>query len=503
MLLAANAVTEVLEDPLAFRNAVTILSVLTVIVLVVWLIALNVSRRQAGPAREASNLEPFLPDEALEDRRLERVLAVALFWSAILAVGLVVYGVFEPDRQTNTAAMLTERGIERGQSLYANAQSEHYNSALSLGCATCHGQTGEGGAANFVIPVDQIPNEQWEALGVAEADRSPVQVSWQAPALNTSLLKYPQNKDNCNPVETLANPLCRSQVYDIITYGRPGTPMPAWGVQGGGAKNTQAVQDLVDYMGVLQTQYLAELATEGKTPADVAAELIEPLDIDALETVPAAEFQSATADVNVSNVFLVGLQNARTATADLATAEACLAAAERDADASATVTACKKLIESNPEAASNLRNGAASWVAAQRYLVGVTQDRLSELRLLGAGFDRGDRIAEGALLFETNCARCHTRNWSVYAASGTNPSAPAPLPQGSGAFGPSLVDGSTLTQFVTPESQVSFVTTGSVYQQAYGVRGIGTGKMPGFGEVLTPEQIEAIVAYERSLGPVG
>ena len=504
MLLAANAVTEVLENPLEFRNAITILSTLAVIVLAVWLIAINVSRRKAGAEREPANLAKYLPDEDLEDRRLERVLAVALFWSAIIAVGLVVYGVFEPDRQTRTAEMLDERSIERGEALYANAQSEHYNSALSLACATCHGQTGEGGAASFVIPVDQIPEEQWEALEVAAADRRPISVSWQAPALNTALLKYPVHKDNCSPVETLANPLCRSQVYDIITYGRPGTPMPAWGVQGGGAKNTQAVTDLVNYIGVLQEEYLAELAKEGKTPADVAADLIEPLDVERLVTASSSEFQSATADVDPSNLFLVALQNARTAVTDLSAAEACLQTVETSGARRDDATeACKKLIENDPTVLEDLRSGAASWVAAQRYLVATTQARLDELALLGAAYDDGDQVAEGALLFQANCARCHTRNWSVYAASGTNPYAPAPLPQGSGAFGPSLVDGATLSQFVTPDSQVDFVTIGSVYQQAYGVRGIGTGKMPGFGAVLTPEQIEAIVAYERSLGPVG
>ena len=35
--------------------------------------------------------------------------------------------------------------------------------------------------------------------------------------------------------------------------------------------------------------------------------------------------------------------------------------------------------------------------------------------------------------------------------------------------------------------------------EAYGIRGISSGRMPHFGAVLTKEQIEAIMAYERTL----
>ena len=38
------------------------------------------------------------------------------------------------------------------------------------------------------------------------------------------------------------------EVNDIITYGRPGTPMQPWGVPGGGPKNVQSINDLVAYI---------------------------------------------------------------------------------------------------------------------------------------------------------------------------------------------------------------------------------------------------------------
>jgi mono/diheme cytochrome c family protein len=74
---------------------------------------------------------------------------------------------------------------------------------------------------------------------------------------------------------------------------------------------------------------------------------------------------------------------------------------------------------------------------------------------------------------------------------------------GGGAFGPNLRDAVELRQF--PEladglkKHVEFVTVGSDFQKQYGTQGIGSGRMPGFGQLLSPEQIELIVKYERSL----
>ena len=42
------------------------------------------------------------------------------------------------------------------------------------------------------------------------------------------------------------------EVEQIITYGRPGTPMQPWGVLGGGPKNEQTIADLVAYIESIQ-----------------------------------------------------------------------------------------------------------------------------------------------------------------------------------------------------------------------------------------------------------
>ncbi len=46
---------------------------------------------------------------------------------------------------------------------------------------------------------------------------------------------------------------------------------------------------------------------------------------------------------------------------------------------------------------------------------------------------------------------------------------------------------------------IDFIKNGSTQGAKYGTQGQGTGRMPGFGNMLTQEQIEAIVEYVRSL----
>jgi len=175
----------------------------------------------------------------------------------------------------------------------------------------------------------------------------PRQVQWLAPALNTVMLRY-------RPEE----------VKTIITYGRAGTPMPPWGVAGGGALNDQQIEDLISYL-------------------------------DSIKLKPAEVMKKAQADYG----------------------------------------------------------------------------------------------NDGAKIFEGSCARCHTLGFS-YGDPGV---------AGGGAFGPNLTGGSTTRQFPTQALHIEWVTNTAAVGQKYGVRGISKGYMPFFGQMLTPEQIKAVVDYERSL----
>jgi mono/diheme cytochrome c family protein len=88
-----------------------------------------------------------------------------------------------------------------------------------------------------------------------------------------------------------------------------------------------------------------------------------------------------------------------------------------------------------------------------------------------------------------SCARCHTLGWS-YDDPGVT---------GQGAYGWNLTGGSTNSHFASEDDMVKFIKNGSVNGKLYGLNGQGNGRMPGFGAVLTDEQIRAVVEYVRSL----
>jgi hypothetical protein len=132
-----------------------------------------------------------------------------------------------------------------------------------------------------------------------------------------------------------------------------------------------------------------------------------------------------------------------------------------------------------------------------------------------------------------SCARCHTYGWSFDGASDyvrEENGRDGPIPEladgyvtAGGFFGPNLTGGSTLSQFETAIGQSAFITRGQAIGQTYGRGGSGgNGQMPGFGALteanpvgpgmgpgsgivfeypalLTDEQIDAIVAFERTL----
>lgn len=94
-------------------------------------------------------------------------------------------------------------------------------------------------------------------------------------------------------------------------------------------------------------------------------------------------------------------------------------------------------------------------------------------------------LASGAY----SCARCHTPGWS-WGEPGVS---------GQGAFGWNLTGGRAAAQFPNEADMIAFIKNGSVYGAKYGIQGQGSGRMPGFGSMLTDEQIRAVVEYVRSL----
>jgi mono/diheme cytochrome c family protein len=400
-------------------------------------IAFRVVRLKNNKEPEPENLTPFFDDEVLEGAHLERVLAVALIALVVSVVGLLAYFVWEPFRETAAASGFHEQSVARGATLFADAQSKAYNSTKSLLCANCHGADGGGGVASAVIKSED-PRCDPTATPTADTPTYclPQKVAWAAPNLQLAPLRY-----------------SRAQLTQIITYGRPGTPMPAWGVASGkGALQAQSINDLVNYVESLATTSDKAQAADGLETASCTARAAC-VGRKQLED-PATR---AAADKWVTD-----------AKADLAAA-----VAQRDA-------------------------APASQVATYDKLVLEKQDTLQAAE----GWQQTTQSpTDGAISFANNCARCHTRGWSYFDAS--NPEAnPPPGIMGGGAYGPNLTNGDVNNQFPPPtgeEELFSWISIGVPANEAYGIRGISSGRMPHFGAVLTKNQIEEIMAYERSL----
>jgi mono/diheme cytochrome c family protein len=121
---------------------------------------------------------------------------------------------------------------------------------------------------------------------------------------------------------------------------------------------------------------------------------------------------------------------------------------------------------------------------------------LAAQKLVDAGKYTTVDAAMGEALFNLDinsgaysCARCHTEGWSY-----GSPEVP-----GQGAFGWNLTGGSTASHFPSEQDMIDFIKSGSVVGQRYGKQAQGSGRMPGFGSLLSDEQIKAIVEYVRSL----
>jgi hypothetical protein len=144
---------------------------------------------------------------------------------------------------------------------------------------------------------------------------------------------------------------------------------------------------------------------------------------------------------------------------------------------------------------------AAAGVADVATDTKVVQEKQETLQAAQGWQQTTQSPTDGAISFMNNCARCHTRGWSYFDAS--NPEAnPPPGIMGGGAYGPNLTGGDVNNQFPPPTGEAelfSWISIGVLPNEAYGIRGISSGRMPHFGAVLTKQQIDEIMAYERTL----
>ena len=411
---------------MTLRTLLILINVAAVITIIVIIGAKVLSVRREPTEKSAPNQTPFYDDDVMEDTHLTRVLRWALVFSTIVAVVLPLYWLLEPNRQAEENTGFEDRAVERGATLFANPTMPAFDSAKSLQCANCHGADASGGAATFILTPD------------AQGDKNaaPVNESWVAPSLNDVMYRF----NECTTDELTEKTLncatrAENQVTQVITYGRPGTPMPAWGVAGGGPKNEQAVSDLVAYLKSIQIS-------------------------------PAAAKAQATKKVAAFKKSMAGQE--ATAQDNLAKAQTALAEAKTDAQ--------RQKYQGEIEAAQE----------------GITRSQ--------EYYAQVQKMSQGELLFNTQCARCHTKGWSTLEPS--DGFVPMPEPAGSGAFGPALRDGATLSQFpgeTGRQKQYDWVAVNVEANKGYGVRGISSGRMAHFGNILSKQQIDAIIDFERSL----
>ena len=170
------------------------------------LVNIRRARPEVGNEIElAPNKKLYYSDEDLEGPRLDRFLTMALVLLAVVAVGLPLYWLAEPGRQSGAITSGERTFAKRGKTLF------------DANCAQCHASGGSGGVANFILS-----NKD----GSYAAD-----VSWKAPAINNVLLRF-----------------SREEVQYVLDHGRAPTPMQPWSTVGGGAMNAQQIKNLIDYL---------------------------------------------------------------------------------------------------------------------------------------------------------------------------------------------------------------------------------------------------------------
>jgi len=310
-------------------------------------------------------------------------------------------------------------------------------------CAACHGPEGVGGVASYTVLDD---DGQFIAQAV-----------WKAPALDTVFYRFSEE-----------------EVRYVLDYGRQNSPMPAWGAPGGGPLTTQQIDEIMVYLTEIQL-----------TPEQVAAEVAA-----GVEEAARLKVVELNDELGAEREALLDTLTAADATeADREAATARLA----DLDAEIETMAVEYLADAEPA-------------------------ELGELLF-------NNPAGQGAF----GCARCHTSGWSwdsdslAFDPDFENSVLIDPQVSGGGGFGPNLTGGATHRQFDSVAEQSEFITLGAVDGVAYGNfgQGDGGGQMPAFGEcagdrdsadfspingvceelggLLSPEQIDAIVAYERGL----
>ena len=437
----------------------------------------------------APNLSKYRADDDLETKTLDRTLTVAVLLASILTIMIPLYYLGEQERQEGFVEEFDEVSVERGEHLYEE-----------FGCGNCHGVDGSGGAASYV------------------EKRSGINVTWTAPAINNVFYRYDDE-----------------EVRYWLIYGRANSPMPAWGLEGGGPMNDGQLDDLIEYMHHFQITQESELRTiemninSSLSRLDTSELLVENEIARQKELIQSVEeapsklpvVEKAVQDVTALLSKVGGIDTDEDGLSDSTETEL------STYSASISEALGTSILNLDPDNEQSIP-GRKDLSVAKGYLSQL-ESELINIRIVSEGYDKFINEAETGLaflekaldeklwevsfdeianstfdgdlekakravgLFNAYCARCHTAGYSAGVAY-TKEIA-------SGGLGPALRAGRANIQFKQREDLIDFIVKGSVNGKAYGVNGVGGGKMPGFGAVLPESDIALIIDYLRGMKP--
>ena len=435
------------------------------------------------------NLTKYKSDDELETKHLDKSLSWAVLVASLLTIMIPLYYLGEDSRQESFVEEFEDVSVERGHHLYEE-----------FGCGNCHGVDGGGGAASYV------------------EKRSGVKVTWAAPAINNVFYRYDD-----------------SEVKYWLIYGRANSPMPAWGLEGGGPMNDGQLEDLIDYLhsfqvdqsfelGTIETSINSSLLRLENSALQVENEIVnQKLLIEEIKAGPAKLpiLEEAVAKISALLEKESGIDSDEDGLYDSVEIEI--------SEYSATIADVVGLsiLNLNPEEEestpsrkdASVARGYLSQLNSQLINTGILvegqekflnegigglsfletalEQRLWEVsfeEIADSTFEGNQDDAKRAIgLFNAYCARCHTAGYSAGVAYTKK--------IGSGGLGPALRGGRANIQFKSRNDLIDFIINCSVNGKGYGVNGVGGGKMPGFGAVLPQSDIELVIDYLRGMEP--
>ncbi len=187
----------------------------------------SVVRRRSGEPSIPIGFRPAPSDDELETNVLERWQGWGLLLTLFLGIFLPTYVLFfEKPRMEDAALEQRAESIERGSAHFALSTESNTS---GYGCARCHGANAGGGV-------------------VADYKATPTSTPADYPAPNLREVFSRQLAAKKTPNEAYRF------VFETIAKGRPGTPMPTWGLGYGGPLNDQQLEDIMNYLISIQEE---------------------------------------------------------------------------------------------------------------------------------------------------------------------------------------------------------------------------------------------------------